>query len=190
MVTGMTEKLTKEDWIKAGFFALVSGGPQAIKVEAIARGLKVSKGSFYWHFKDAPALRIAMLDHWTKVATEDVVETVEAHGEGAKEQLRLLMQISTSQVPGPYGGQQAEPAIRDWARYDANAAKALKAVDMRRMQFVHKLFRAVGADDASSTRNATVLYAALIGLEALASHGVRDADKNLRALLELQLQDL
>ncbi len=186
----MTEKLTKEDWIKAGFRALVSGGPQAIKVEPIARGLKVSKGSFYWHFKDAPALRTSMLEHWMKIATKDVVKTVEAHGFDAKEQLRILIQISTSRASDPYGGRRAEPAIRDWARYDDRAAIVLKSVDMARLQFVHKLFWALGADDAHCTQNATILYGALIGLVALASHGVRDADQNLKALLELLLRDL
>lgn len=61
--------LTTDDWIRAGFRALTSGGPQAIKVEAIARRLHVSKGSFYWHFKDLSALQGAMLAHWLHSAT-------------------------------------------------------------------------------------------------------------------------
>jgi len=43
------QTLTANDWIVAGFVALTSGGPPAVKVEAIAKTLKVSKGSFYWH---------------------------------------------------------------------------------------------------------------------------------------------
>ena len=41
----------------AGFRALSAEGPQGIRVEAIARQLKLSKGSFYWHFKDVQALK-------------------------------------------------------------------------------------------------------------------------------------
>ncbi|NLH83356.1 MAG: TetR family transcriptional regulator, partial [Phyllobacteriaceae bacterium] len=44
--------LSAEDWIKAAFRALSVGGVQAIRAEAIARDLNVSKGAFYWHFKD------------------------------------------------------------------------------------------------------------------------------------------
>ncbi|WP_163317770.1 TetR family transcriptional regulator, partial [Enterobacter hormaechei] len=43
--------LSAEDWISAAFRALSQGGAQAIRAEAIARDLKVSKGSFYWHFR-------------------------------------------------------------------------------------------------------------------------------------------
>ena len=47
------DTLTAKDWIAAGFRALTAGGPQAIKIEAIARELAVSKGSLLDFFKNA-----------------------------------------------------------------------------------------------------------------------------------------
>lgn len=186
----MTRKhtLNRDDWIKAGFRALSAGGPQAIKIEAIARELQVSKGSFYWHFKDAAALKDAMLRHWTQIATKDIIEAVEGSGQGPEQQLRLLVQIATSQRSEPYGGTKAEPAIRDWARYDKNVAATLKIVDTIRLQFLKGLFEKNGNDPARSRVYANILYAALIGLEQLSHQGVADREKHLSGLLKLLLR--
>lgn len=185
----MNNKLSQNDWIQAGFRALTKGGPQAIKVEAIARELKVSKGSFYWHFKDVSALKSAMLEHWALVATDNVVDDVEAGAPNAADQLRNLVQISTNALSVPYGGSGAEAAIRDWARYDTEAGEILKAVDQRRIEFVRKLFNDHGIKAAQCLSHANILYAALIGLGALSQHGCSNGAAELAKLLELLLQD-
>ncbi|HGG65918.1 MAG TPA: TetR/AcrR family transcriptional regulator, partial [Rhodobacteraceae bacterium] len=92
----MKQRLSPTDWIQAAFRALTAGGPQAIRAEAIARALKVSKGSFYWHFKDVHALKQAMLDHWQQVATQDVIDLVESGAANAKARLQLLVSVSTT----------------------------------------------------------------------------------------------
>ncbi len=180
----MKPHLTPNDWIKASFAALTSGGPQAIRAEAIARKLKVSKGSFYWHFVDVPALKLAMLDHWEKAATKDIIELVNLRASTAKDRLRVLVQISTSSTDTAYGGVLAEAAIRDWARYDKTAAAAVKAVDKRRLDFVQTQFQAHGTPNAICKQNANILYAALIGLEHLSHHGFASRSRDLGALLD------
>lgn len=181
-------QLTQSDWILASFRALASGGPQAIRAEAIARELAVSKGSFYWHFKDVPALKQAMLDHWTEIATRQIITTVEYSSMDAAEQLRLLVRIATSDTNAPYGGKLAEAAIRDWARYDRGAAETLRTVDRLRLAFLKKLFGQYGASTEHSKQFANILYAALIGLEQLDFHEHADAKRDLLALLELLLR--
>jgi AcrR family transcriptional regulator len=179
----MKPRLTPDEWIKASFTALTAGGPQAIRAEPIARALKVSKGSFYWHFADVPALKKAMLDHWARAATQDVIDLVESKASSAKDRLRLLVQISTASNHDEYGGALAEAAIRDWARYDENAAKALKSVDQQRLIFVETQFRAHGTPKAQCRQNANILYAALIGLAHLSHHRFAPPSDDLPALL-------
>ncbi len=178
---------TTDDWIKAGFRALSAGGPQAIKIEAIARALKVSKGSFYWHFRDVAAFKTAMLRHWMDVATHDIIVSVEDSGSEPKEQLRLLVQIATSERSKPYGGTLAEAAIRDWARYDKKAAATLRAVDNTRLRFLKELFERSGTPPARCAVHANILYAALIGLAHLSHGGVANRKNDLSSLLELLL---
>ena len=51
MVRAMTDRLTKSDWISHGLATLAKDGANALKVGPMADGLKVSRGSFYWHFR-------------------------------------------------------------------------------------------------------------------------------------------
>ena len=43
-------------WIEEGLRALAAGGPDAVRVEALAQALGVTKGGFYGHFADRGAL--------------------------------------------------------------------------------------------------------------------------------------
>ena len=43
-------------WIEEGLRALAAGGPDAVRVEALAQALGVTKGGFYGHFADRNAL--------------------------------------------------------------------------------------------------------------------------------------
>jgi len=185
--------LTADDWIKAGFRALSTGGPGAIRAEAIARELQVSKGSFYWHFKDVPALKIAMLHHWKKVATHDIIALVQDEGaEGADpgKKLRLLVQtIIDGKASKPYGEMLVEAAIRDWAKYDGEAASVLKHVDTKRLRFLEILFEDCGAQPDRRIFCANILYAALIGLEHLSGSSARNRKNHLPELLELLLSE-
>jgi AcrR family transcriptional regulator len=44
------DRLTKSDWIEHGLRTLARDGANALKVGPMATQLKVSRGSFYWHF--------------------------------------------------------------------------------------------------------------------------------------------
>ena len=182
----MTTKssLGKTDWIKAGFRALTQGGPQAVKAERIARDLNVSKGSFYWHFKDVPALKTAMLDHWMAAATQEIINAVDNSALPPQDQLRMLVQISTSELDADYGGPLTEAAIRDWARYDPLAAKALIDVDQKRLAYVEMLFTQAKIAPLQAKSNAGILYGALIGLQQLAHHQLVNQQDDLMILLE------
>ena len=52
----------RDGWIEEGLRALAAGGPDAVRVEALAKALGVTKGGFYRHFADRNALLDEMLD--------------------------------------------------------------------------------------------------------------------------------
>ena len=123
-------RLTQTDWIAAGFRALTTRGPQALKAEPLARDLGTTKGSFYWHFKDVPAFQEQMLSHWEEEATQDIIVALDPIPTPAAK-LRALSQLATTRQED-YSGVGAEPAIRAWARADKNVAAALARVDTTR----------------------------------------------------------
>ena len=56
--------LTAKDWLEGALQVLASEGVSAIAIEPLAKKLGVTKGSFYWHYKNRSALLDALLDFW------------------------------------------------------------------------------------------------------------------------------
>lgn len=179
--------LTPDAWIKAGFRALTIGGHQAIRAEALARDLKASKGSFYWHFGDVASLEAQMLQQWKAEASEASIAAVESRGGSGADKLRYLIEIVTGDANEPYGGLLVEAAIRDWARYNELAAAMVNEVNILRIAYLETLFQQCGADPKVGRTNAVILYSALIGLEALAHDGLADLRRDLSSVLETLL---
>lgn len=181
---GTRARLQPGDWVVAGFRALARSGPQAVGVESLARELKATKGSFYWHFADLAALKLAMLQTWEQWATTDITAAVQSSGLSARDQLFLLVE-KVSITPGEeFGGNAIEPAIREWGRAEPLARAALERVDRQRLADLREFLRAAGLAPMAISQAAVVIYAAVIGLEGLrltAGVGMREP---LLALLE------
>lgn len=160
-------RLQPSDWIWAGFRALVQGGPEALRVEQIARELVTTKGSFYWHFADLAALRVGMLEAWEQVATTDITTAVRRSGLSAREQLLLLVEKVSIPPDAKVGGDAVELAIRDWGRTDSMARQVLERVDRRRLADLRDFFVAADLTPTAARQAAAVFYATVIGLETL-----------------------
>lgn len=176
-MTRSNKRLTTADWLYAGFRALAAKGPSALKAEPLARDLKTTKGSFYWHFKDVAEFKSEMLSLWEDKATESIIADLNAIPD-PKERLRALAEIAT-RADALYGGRAAEPALRAWAREDENVAAAIDRVDKTRIAFLQNTLLELGIDDPLQAR---LIYAAHIGLETL---GTNSEGHDLKALSDL-----
>lgn len=169
----MSMRLGRKEWIDAGLKAMARDGVDAVRIERLAAALKVTKGSFYWHFKDRDALLEALLEAWRSRATTAIIDAVEAKGGDARAKLANLFTI-VSVIEG-----QLDRAIRSWAAQDRAAASALKEVDRQRLDYLLILFMGVGFNAAEALGRARLVYHALIGQfmmgEAVA-HGDRLAE--------------
>ncbi|WP_405834265.1 MULTISPECIES: TetR/AcrR family transcriptional regulator [unclassified Streptomyces] len=134
-------------WIEEGLRALVAGGPEAVRIEALAQALGVSKGGFYGYFRNRDALLTEMLDTWEYEVAESVIEQVESGGGEARARLQRLFDIVSDSTEGPVRGITADIAIRDWARRDAAVAERLRRVDNRRMDYLRSLFSSFCPDE-------------------------------------------
>jgi AcrR family transcriptional regulator len=156
-----------EDWVDEGLKLLAQQGVDAIKVERLATALGVTKGSFYWHFRDREALLDAMLARWELITTQSVVARIDAVGGSAAERLTTLIQTASQSKRGP----RLDQAIRAWAARDKHARSVLQAVDTKREGYVQALLVEHGLSTAHSKARARMLYLALIGEYAWVSHG-------------------
>ena len=150
-------RLGREDWVGAALEALAEGGVEAVRVEVLARRLKVTKGSFYWHFQDRPALLAALREHWEAVATGAVIRKVEEGGGDAPTRLWRLMELTL-----PADG-RVDMAMRAWAAVDAAAADAVQRVDRTRIAYLEGLFAGMGLDAATVRARSRLAYFSLIG---------------------------
>lgn len=165
-----TTRTPRSRWIEEGLRALGAGGPEAVRVEALARKLGVTKGGFYWHFSDRRALLDEILDAWERQSIDDVIAQIEAQGGDARDRLRRLFEISSSRRIGELI--RAEYAIRDWARRDERVARRLRRVDNRRIDYLRSLFGAI-CDDPEEVEVRCLLTLALFSGNRLiaADHG-------------------
>jgi AcrR family transcriptional regulator len=165
----------RSSWIDEGLRALAAGGPDAVRIESLARALGVTKGGFYWHFHDRRALLEEMLDAWERLGVDQVIERVEAGGGDARAKLRRLSAIAL------YGEQELridplsiDLAIRDWARRDKRVARRLRRVDNRRMDYLRSLFAAFCPDDDDVEARCMLAFSLWIGSHFIAAdHGER-----------------
>jgi AcrR family transcriptional regulator len=156
-------------WIEEGLRALAAGGPDAVRIEALAQALGVTKGGFYGHFADRNALLDEMLDSWERMSTDDVLERVARTGRDVRARLRLAGALTFSRELLPI-----DLAIRDWARRDDAVAERLRRVDNRRMEYLRLLFGAICADEEEVEARSTLAFSLVIGHHFMAAdHGAR-----------------
>ncbi|MBV9486410.1 MAG: TetR/AcrR family transcriptional regulator [Frankiaceae bacterium] len=173
----------RSSWVDAGLSALSVGGPDAIRIEALAQTLGVTKGGFYWHFADRQALLDEMLDTWERVVSDDVITLVEAHGGDARGKLRHLFSIAEAINEMT----AIELAIREWARRDPTVDTRLRRLDNRRMAFMTSLFTELGADRRDAEARSYLAFSLFIGNHYVHAAG---SGRSRRRFIEQSVQHL
>lgn len=154
-------------WIEQGLRTLGEGGPDAVRVEVLARELGVTKGSFYWSFDDRPALLDALLDRWEEASVDEVMERVEASGGEPVAKLRHLFSIARKR--DRIDLLKVDLAVRDWARRDKAVARRLRRVDNRRMGYMRSLFTAAGVEEAEVEARCLLVFSLFVGSRFVAA---------------------
>jgi len=151
----MTDRLTKSDWIRHGLRTLANDGPNALKVGSMAEGLKVSRGSFYWHFRDVDDFRLQILRSWREHTTEQVIQ--ETAKEAEPDRLSHLLRRAF------VGRSSLERAVRSWAAEDEVVATTVASVDASRVTYITKVLVGGGVDSEKAGHRAAFMYWAYIG---------------------------
>jgi AcrR family transcriptional regulator len=171
----------RKRWVEEGLQALAAGGPDAVRVEPLAKSLGVSKGGFYWHFEDRQALLDEMLDAWERLSVDVPIEAVETAGEDSRARLRLLSSLASAKVL------DIDLAVRDWARRDPAVAARLRRIDNRRMDYLRSLFAGFAADEEDAEARSLLAFSLWIGNHFIAAeHG----DRGRAAVLERAFEQL
>jgi AcrR family transcriptional regulator len=158
-------KLGRQDWVKMGLAVLAESGVEAVRVEPLAKRMRVTKGSFYWHFKDRNDLLEALLAEWVEIDTHSIIEQVNQIDADPKTKLLRLFELAIADdglTPGLADG-TLEKAIRAWATSDVKVAAVLEQVDQQRLDYTKNLFLEMGFSEAEALARARLAYYSLVG---------------------------
>ena len=154
-------------WIDAGLAALAAGGPDAVRVDLLAKELGVTRGGFYWHFANRQVFLDALLESWEHRSTDDVLDRVESEGGDSRAKVRKAGMLTFSKELLP-----VDLAVRDWARRDRAVARRLRRVDNRRMAYLRALIGTFVEDPDDIEARAMLAFSLAIGSQFIAAdHG-------------------
>jgi AcrR family transcriptional regulator len=142
-------RLARQDWLDAALTALLEGGIAGVTMERLAAGLGVTRGSFYYHFRDRAELLDELLDYWVSNWTVAVRDDVAALGLDPRSALLALMRVITHRKAAEH-----DVAFRAWALHDDRARKVLTRVDAMRVEYMTSIFLAMGFEGLEAENRA------------------------------------
>jgi AcrR family transcriptional regulator len=159
------EALDRAAWIAGALDIVAQDGIDGLRVESLAKRLGVTKGSFYWHFKDRRDLIDAVLDDWRSGRIRDIrKQTTAAPG---NEEAALRHTIEVYAAAKNRKGISIEASIRLWARQDANGLAVVEEVDAERLECTRRLFLARNLPPAEAAARSALLYAYVFGFSMM-----------------------
>jgi AcrR family transcriptional regulator len=154
------ERLSREDWIAGALTLLGEKGAAAVAVEPLAARLGVTKGSFYWHFRDLAELHSDMRAKWAERSTNFFIARVTEVGGDPAARLGHLLKLVVERAPR---AMPVERGMRAWAVADAKTAAHVARIDARRTDFLAAIFLEIGHDAPTAAAYARLLACYVVG---------------------------
>jgi len=150
----------RERWLDEGLALLTTSGFVALTIEALCSRLRLSKGSFYHHFRGMAGYKSALLEHFERHGTQAFIDHVEsvAMPDGAGKLRRLVEAVAADDQH-----EDLEAQVRIWASQEMVAREYLERIDGQRVEFLRRQCRAITGDTGLGDDVAQMIYLILIG---------------------------
>lgn len=150
---------SREGWLEVGYRALIENGVDGVKIQPLAKQLKLSRTSFYWFFKDREELLAALLDDWAARTTGPLVGATSQYAETETE---AMLNVLSCFLSADFDS-RLEFAVRSWALQNADVAARIEAADNARISALTAMLVHWGhAPDEADVRARTI-YLVQIG---------------------------
>lgn len=159
-------QLTRDDWLDAAAGEVAAGGFSNLRVLTLSKRLGVTRGSFYWHFRDHEDLVISFLDRWRDRRFVEL-DYMRPKGENPEQELHQILQLLLTDAARNIRRLQVELAVRDYARRNEHAARIVDEVDEARVEQNKLLFRNLGVTEDQVEDLATLMYMATVGSQVV-----------------------
>ncbi len=149
--------LDRDAWLKKALDVLFAHGISQIKIEVLARKLKLTKGSFYWHFRNRDDLLRSMVDWWRNKQL-GFIGGLDHSIPDPEARIRAVIAFTQHTEDSNH-----DVAMREFARFNKQAARAVSEVDELRVAYLAELFTAAGFEPLEASLRARTLYFYQVG---------------------------
>jgi AcrR family transcriptional regulator len=153
---------SKEEWLARALEVLGKKGASELTVESLAQKLGVTKGSFYWHFKNRDNFFRQLIEYWDINFTQTVIAKISGLGGPPEERLLQLMRLVLEKRLDRF-----EMPVRAWAQQDQALTPLVRSVDRHRISFVRSLFLEMGFDEDEADMRTRVFLTYMITQRSL-----------------------
>ena len=151
---------SREGWLEAAYAALIREGIDGVKIMPLAEGLRLSRTSFYWFFKDRSELLSALADMWEARTT---VPLVAATAEYAETKTEAMLNVIACFLRADTFDAKLEFAMRGWGLKDAAILSRITDADTRRLKALSDMLERWGHDPQDADVRARTIYLVQIG---------------------------
>jgi AcrR family transcriptional regulator len=158
------EQLSRDAWLDAAANAIEEGGFDNVRVLNLARKLGVTRGSFYWHFRDHQDLIVSFLERWRERRLSDLKAWLPSDTDVESETRRILHRL-LSEGTHNVRRMRIELAVRDYARKDPLAARIVAEIDQARIAQNQMILERIVEDPSGADDLSLLLYVATMGAQ-------------------------
>jgi AcrR family transcriptional regulator len=155
--------LSREAWVAAAIATLEKKGIANVKIDHLSKQLKVTRGSFYFHFKNLKDLLDSLLEEWRQRNCKPFEALIDQEVIDGPAFFDAVTGVWIREDPF---SPRLDLAIRDWARSSAAIARKVQVQDDFRMALLVRAFAVMGYDDDESLIRARITYFQQIGYYA------------------------
>ena len=174
------ELMARVDVYKNQTAELIEGGIAAVQINALAQKLGVTRGGFYWRFRNRQDLLDHLLLDWHDRNTRHFLMALERTGTPEERYRRMVRMFIDERDFNP----ALDSAIRQWGSVDPAVGDKVREADEQRIQSLKRLFVEAGQDEEESLVRARIVYFHQIGYYALDMRETRDQRRALAPIYD------
>lgn len=151
--------LGRIDWLQAAVTQFTEKGIGAVKITRLANQLNVTRGSFYWHFKNRQELLQAIVLFWSQKNSQSImaaVQNVNNLEEG------IIALYSCWLDPNQFDP-KLDLAMRDWARHEKKIKDQVLSADRNCIHAISQFFIRLGVEKVEAMTRARTIYFCQVG---------------------------
>ena len=132
-------RLTRQQWLARSLEILSDGGPGELRIDNITHKMNLSKGSFYWHFKNRADYIESLANYWDRWANDAVIERVSAMDSDPVSKMKSLIETVIGGNLSAY-----DAAVQMLVHKEPQIAPIVIQGFIKRHGFLNSLFKQLG----------------------------------------------